>query len=106
MENRASLVAQRQSICLPMQETGLIPQSGKSPGEGNGNPLEYSYLGNPSDRGAWKAIGHGVAKSWTRLSNEKTMEKIHFLSPSPFFLIGGGNTMASGIYFYLISGYT
>ena len=42
--------------------TGSIPGSGKSPGEGNGNPLEYSYLGNPMDRGAWRATVHGVAE--------------------------------------------
>ena len=41
---------------------GLIPGSGRSPGEGNGNPLQYSCLGNPMDRGAWWAIGHGVTK--------------------------------------------
>ena len=35
------------------------------PGEGNGHPLQYSYLQNPMDRGAWQAIVHGVAKSWT-----------------------------------------
>ena len=40
-----------------------------SPGEGNGNPLQYSCLENPRDRGAWWAIDHKVAKSWTRLSN-------------------------------------
>ena len=43
----------------------LIPGLGRSLGEGNGNPLQYSCLGNPMDRGAWWAIGHGVAKSWT-----------------------------------------
>ena len=48
---------------------GLIPGSGRSPGVGNGNPLQYSCLGNPMDRGAWWAIVHGVAKSRTRLSN-------------------------------------
>ena len=42
----------------------LIPGSGRSPGEGNANPLQYSYLGNLMDRGTWWAIGHGVAKSW------------------------------------------
>ena len=35
---------------------------GRSPGEGNGNPLQYSHLGNPMDRGAWQATVHGVAK--------------------------------------------
>ena len=49
-------------------DVGLIPGSGRSPGEGNGNPLQYSYLGNPMDRGAWQAIVHGVAKTWTGLS--------------------------------------
>ena len=38
---------------------------GRSLGEGNGNPLQYSCLGNPMDRGAWWAIVHGVAKNWT-----------------------------------------
>ena len=50
-------------------DTGSIPGLERSPGEGNGNPLQYSCLGNPTDRGAWQAIVHGVAKSWTRLSN-------------------------------------
>ena len=46
----------------------LIPGSGRSPGEENDNPLQYSCLDNPMDRGAWRAAVHGVAKSWTRLS--------------------------------------
>ena len=49
-------------------DEGSIPRSGRSP-EGNGNPLQYSCLGNPMDRGAWWAIVHGVAEGWTRLSN-------------------------------------
>ena len=44
-------------------------QLGRSPGGGNGNPLQYFCLENPMDRGAWWATVHGVAKSWTRLSN-------------------------------------
>ena len=48
---------------------GLILGSGRSPGEGNGNPLQYPCLGNPMDRGAWWAIIHGVAKSWTQLGD-------------------------------------
>ena len=48
------------------QETWIRPLgSGRSPGEGSGNPLQYSSLGNPVDRGAWRATVHGVAKSWT-----------------------------------------
>ena len=43
-------------------DQGLILGLGRSPGEGNGNPLQYSCLGNPMDRGAWQARVHGVAK--------------------------------------------
>jgi len=43
-------------------ELGLIFGLGRSPGEGNGNPLQYSCLGNPMDRGVWMATVHGVAK--------------------------------------------
>ena len=46
----------------------LIPGSGRSPGGGNGNPLQYSCLGNPMDRGAWQVIVYGVPKSQTQLS--------------------------------------
>ena len=46
-------------------DAGSIPGLGRSPGEGNGNPLQYSCLENPMDRGAWQAAVHGVAKSWT-----------------------------------------
>ena len=48
---------------------GSAPGSGKSPGEGNGNPLQYSCLENPMDRGAWRATVHGVTKSQTRLGS-------------------------------------
>ena len=48
-------------------DTSSIPGLGRSPGEGNGNPLQYSCLENPMDRGAWWASVHGVAKSRTRL---------------------------------------
>ena len=44
-------------------DAGSIPRLGRSPGEGNGNPLQYSCLGNPMDRGVWRAIVHLVAKS-------------------------------------------
>ena len=49
-------------------DPGSIPGSGRSPGEGNGNPLQCSSLGNPMDGGAWWPTVHGVAKSQTRLS--------------------------------------
>ena len=50
-------------------DLGSIPGLGKSPGEGNGYPLQYSCLENPMDRGAWRAIVHKVAKSWIRPSD-------------------------------------
>ena len=50
-------------------DMGLIPGLGRSPGERNGNPLQYSRLENSMDRGAWWATVHGVAKSRTRLSD-------------------------------------
>ena len=53
-------------------DQGLIPGSGKSSGEGNGNPLQYSCLENPMDRGAWKAIVHRVANSQTLLKRLRT----------------------------------
>ena len=49
-------------------DVGSIHGSGKSPGAGNGNALQYSCLENPMDRGAWRAAVHGVAQSRTRLS--------------------------------------
>ena len=45
------------------RDVDLMPGSGRSPGEGNGNPLQYSCLGNLTDRGAWRATVHGVDKS-------------------------------------------
>ena len=48
------------------RDVGLTPELGGSPGEGNGNPLQYSCLGKPMDKGAWRATVHSVAKSWTQ----------------------------------------
>ena len=50
-------------------DAGLIPGLGKFPGEGNGNPLQYSCLENHMDRGAWQATVHGVTKRQTGLSD-------------------------------------
>ena len=50
-------------------DVGSIPESGRSPGEGNDNPLQYSCLGNSMDRGAWQVTVYGVAESWTQLSD-------------------------------------
>ena len=50
-------------------DPGSIPGFGRSPGEGTGNPLQYTGLENPMDREAWQARVNRIAKSWTRLSN-------------------------------------
>ena len=50
-----------------VRDTGVIPGSGRSPGGGHGNPLQYSCLENPMDREAWWATVHRVTQSWTRL---------------------------------------
>ena len=50
-------------------DPGLIPGLGRFPGEGNGNPLQYSCLENPMDREAWRVIVHGVTKSPTQLGD-------------------------------------
>ena len=65
----ASLVVQTVESACSAEDPGSIPGSERSPGEGNGNPLQYPCLENPRDRGAWRATVHGVAKSRTRLSN-------------------------------------
>ena len=49
----------------PPANVGDITGSGRYPGGGNGNPLQYAYVENPMDRAAWQATVHGVAKSWT-----------------------------------------
>ena len=66
MSFQVSMVAQlvKESTCNA-GDTSLIPGSGRSPGEGNGNSQEYYCLGSPMDTGVWQAAIHGVAKSWT-----------------------------------------
>ena len=46
-----------------VRDAGSVPRSGRSPGGGNGNTLQYSFLGNPMDRGDWWVTVHGVSKS-------------------------------------------
>ena len=55
-----------------VREVGLIPGSGRSPGGGHGNPLQCSCLGNPRDRGAWRATVHRFAKNWTLRDSART----------------------------------
>ena len=69
-------------------DLGSIPGLGRSPGEGNGNPLQYYCLENPMDRGAWQATVHGVTKSRTRLRD--------FTSSLYFMLLRG----LEGVFFF------
>ena len=64
-------LSDKESACQAgdIRDMGSIPQSGRSPGGGNGNLLQYPCLENPMDRGAWWAMVHGVAKNQTRLRN-------------------------------------
>ena len=55
-----------------IRDTNWIPGSGRSPGEGLGNPLQYSCLENPMDRGGWRATVHKAAESWTQLKQLST----------------------------------
>ena len=61
-----------------IRDAGSIPGSGRSHGEGNGNPFQYSCLGTPMDRGVWQAAIHRVAKSWTRLKQLSLHAHISF----------------------------
>ena len=54
---------------VSVRDAGSIPESGRFPGVGNSNPLQYSCLENSVDRGAWRAVVHGVTKSWTQLGD-------------------------------------
>jgi len=58
-----------------IEDTGSVLRSGRCPGVGNGNTLQYCCLENPMDRGAWWATVHGVAKSQTRLNTQEIYEK-------------------------------
>ena len=62
-------------------DAGSIAGSGRSPGEGKGNPLQYFCLGNPVNRGSWWATVHGVTKSQTRLSTHAYMHACIMTQP-------------------------
>ena len=63
-----------------VKDAGVIPGSGRSPGEGQGNPLKYSCLENPMDRRAWWATVHRVAKSQTQQKSLGTTQQIDHIS--------------------------
>ena len=72
-------------------DPGLIPGLGRSPGGENSNSLQYSYLENPMDGGAWWATFHGVTKSWTQLSTYHTHTRT--FKPPYFIFINNSGTM-------------
>ena len=76
-------------------DLGFIPESRRSPGEGNGNPLQYYCLENSMNGGAWWATVHGVAKSWTRL---RDFTSLYLLCPFFFW----GNQIFQVSFFYFI----
>ena len=61
-------------------DPGSIPGSRTTPGEGNGNPLQYSCLGNPMDRGDWQTTVHRVSESWTWLSTAHSTANTNHVS--------------------------
>ena len=63
-------------------DSSSIPRSGRSPGEGRGNPLQYFWLENPMDRGAWQATVHGVSKRWTWPSDFTLVLVIYIINES------------------------
>ena len=85
----------KESTCNAV-DLGSVPELGRSLGKGNGNPLQYSCLENPKDRGAWWATVHRVAKSWTQLSDS------HFL----LFFLKTAQEMCIRYCFLCISGWS
>ena len=71
-----------------MGDLGSIPGLGRAPGEGHGDPLQYSCLENPMDGGAWWTTVHRVTKSWTRLSDFTFFLSLHSLKELPWRLSG------------------
>ena len=78
MASQVALVVKNPPVYAgDIRDAGSIPGSGRSPGEGNGNPLQYSCLENPMDRGAWRATVRGVTKSQTRLKRLNMHARIY-----------------------------
>ena len=73
-------------------DSGLISRSARFPGGGHGNPLQYSCLENPMDRGAWWATVHRVTKSWTRLKQLNTQYFYCFKVLSMSYCLESGST--------------
>ena len=82
----------KESACNA-EDPGLIPRSGRSPGEENGYPFQYSCLKNSMDKGAWWATFHGVAKSQTLLSDQHFHFSLHIDMNVAWSWIGSGGYM-------------
>ena len=68
-------------------DLGLIPESGRCPGEGNGNPLQCSYLENSIDRGAWQTTDHGITKSGTQVKESAVTERLTLSKVNPVYKV-------------------
>ena len=84
-----------------IRDAGSIPGSGRSPGEGNGDPLQYSCLGNPMDRGPWQVAVHRVSKNWIRLSDSTTTSRRTTWVASRCRTFRDSILFLNPIYFYL-----
>ena len=73
-------------------DLGLIPGSGRSPGEGNGNPFQYSCLGNPMNRGDWWATVHGVGHNWVTNTLSEELLFMCIISVNIYHLIQNYNS--------------
>ena len=82
-------------------DPSLFPGSGRSPGGGDGNPLQYSCLENPMDRGAWCTAVHGITKSWTQLTKHTCMLSYECADILPDDIIICISSMSSGLIFIL-----
>ena len=92
----------KESVCNA-GDLGSIPGSGRSPGGGNGNPLQCAGLENFMDSGAWQATAHRVAKSWTRLSNSHTRIHTHTHTHTHVYLFGISVGLGQGLLLVLVT---
>ena len=84
--------ASKESACNA-GDAGSVSGSGRSPGGGHGNPLQHSYLGNPKDRGTWRAIVHGVTESgMTEVTEYIYMQSTSLHTADPRHCIAEANT--------------
>ena len=95
----------KESTCN-VGDLGVIPRSGRSPGEGNGNPLQYSCLENPMDRGVWRATVHGVTKNQTRPSTYAWMHCIAILNSMHSVPLFSDLSLAYLIHYHFFKQYT